>query len=434
MNSEPYHTLIIGAGLAGLTAACHIARAGKRTLLVAEGIGAVALTTGCVDVLGFHPPDSRTPVARPLDALSGFLSAHPDHPYHRLGVAGVEAGLRAFARLAQEAGLDYRGDLRRNWLLPSPAGAVRPTALAPASMATGDLTRRGRILVVGFTELRDFYPALLCDTLNAQRLGVRAAPFVLDAPPPAGGRFDITPLQLAEAFERADFRRAVVRQVKPAARGFGRVAFPAVLGLTRHAEVWADLQAQLGKPVVEIPTLPPSAPGRRLFEGLKRVFLSAGGRFLLGSRVLEGEIAGGRVTGVRLQTAARPKILRAENYVLATGGLFGGGVETDAEGRIWEPIFGLPLAEVGGREGWFAPEFLAPGGHPIERAGVQVNDRLNPIAPSGEVIAGNLFVVGTQLAGTNGLRGRTGEGVAVASAARVAQIVNRQSSIVNRQS
>jgi len=200
LNSEPYHTLIIGAGLAGLTAACHIARAGKRTLLVAEGIGAVALTTGCVDVLGFHPPDSRTPVARPLDALSGFLSAHPDHPYHRLGVAGVEAGLRAFARLAQEAGLDYRGDLRRNWLLPSPAGAVRPTALAPASMATGDLTRRGRILVVGFTELRDFYPALLCDTLNAQRLGVRAAPFVLDAPPPAGGRFDITPLQLAKAY------------------------------------------------------------------------------------------------------------------------------------------------------------------------------------------------------------------------------------------
>ncbi|MFQ5611404.1 MAG: glycerol-3-phosphate dehydrogenase subunit GlpB, partial [Anaerolineae bacterium] len=415
-----YNVLVIGAGLAGLTTACLLAQAGKKVLLVAEGAGALLLAPGCIDVLGYQPAGSKTPVERPLDKLPAFLADWPDHPYRLLGAEAIEAGLQAFAELARDSGLDYRGQAERNWLLPGPAGAVHPTCLAPAAMAAGDLRRGGRMLIVGFHELRDFYPALIGDNLNAQKLGVRAGAASLEAPPPISGRPNATPIDLARAFETEAFRQEVVRRVKSKARGYGRVGFPAVLGLERHAGVVADLQRQLGKPVFEISTLPPSVPGRRLFEALRRAFQKAGGRFILGGRIVEGRLAAGRADAVRLETAARLKTIRAGAYVLATGGVFGGGLQTDAGGRVWEPIFGLPVVADGDRRAWFEARFLAGDGHPLNRYGLRVNEHLNPVDEGGQPVAANLFVVGSALAGSDWTRGRTGDGLAVATAASVA--------------
>ncbi len=418
-----YHTIVIGAGLAGLTAACTLAQAKKKTLLVSSGIGALVLSSGCIDVLGYQPTDSKTPLLSPLDGLPAFLADWPEHPYHLLGAASIEAGLETFAGLVNAQGLTYEGSADRNWLLPSAAGAIHPTALAPASLAAGDLAAGGKILIVGFTELRDFYPALISDNLNAQDLGVTTAPITLNAPSPVAGRLDITPLQLAEAFEVPDFRQQVASLVKKAARDYDRVAFPAVLGLQRHADAMAYLEHQLGKPVFEISTLPPSAPGRRLFEALKAAFLDAGGRLLIGSKVLDGQIENGGATQISHETVTRPKTIRAEHYVLAAGGIYGGGLQTNQKGKVWEPVFGLPVTDQKDRQAWFEPEPMSPAGHALHRFGIRVNERFNPVDADDKVIANNLYVIGNMLAGTNWIQGRTGEGVAVASAVKVAKLL-----------
>ena len=67
-----YHTIIIGAGLAGLTAACHLAQAGKKTLLVSGGVGTLVLASGCIDVLGYQPTDSKTPPITSADSKALF--------------------------------------------------------------------------------------------------------------------------------------------------------------------------------------------------------------------------------------------------------------------------------------------------------------------------------------------------------------------------
>ncbi|MBN1992064.1 MAG: glycerol-3-phosphate dehydrogenase subunit GlpB [Anaerolineae bacterium] len=413
-----YETIVIGAGLTGLTAACQLARANKKVLLVAQGMGALLLSSGAMDVLGFQPADSPAPVDNPLAKLSDFLAEKPEHPYHLAGPDNIRAGLTAFLELVRGK-LDYRGVVDRNWLLPGAVGAVHPTCLAPASMANGDLNVRGRMLIVGFKELRDFYPALMTQNLNEQKLGVQAAALTLDAPAPVAGKMNVTPLELAAAFEQPQFRQQVVRAVKNKGRGYGRIGFPAVLGLAQHADVLADLQQRLGKPVFEISTLPPSAPGRRLFEALQKVFLEAGGRLLIGGKVVDGIIENGRVRQIRLETASRLKPLAAENYVLATGGIFGGGLQTDDQGRMWEPIFGLPVRANPDRHQWFAPQFLSPQGQPVFDYGVRANRRLNPVAEDGAPLAENLFVAGALLAGANWIAGRTGGGVALATAAAV---------------
>lgn len=57
-----YDTVVIGAGLAGLTAALRLTEQGQRVLVVARGVGATHLAPATVDVLGYlgeHRVESR---------------------------------------------------------------------------------------------------------------------------------------------------------------------------------------------------------------------------------------------------------------------------------------------------------------------------------------------------------------------------------------
>jgi glycerol-3-phosphate dehydrogenase subunit B len=421
-----YDTVVIGAGLAGLTTACQLARSNQRVLLVATGIGALVLASGCVDVLGFQPADSTDPVKNPSSQLNNFLAERPDHPYQIVGPANLEAGVQAFLKLVNQNGLEYRGDLTRNWLLPSGAGAVRPTCLAPASLAKGELSTGESMLIVGFNQMRDFYPTLISQNLNEQDL-TKAATCLIDVTIPRAGKVDVVPTEVAHAFEKKDFRRQVVNAIKNKSKGYSRIGFPAMLGLDQHREVVADLEKGLGKPVFEISALPPSIPGRRLFEGLKQAFLQAGGRLIIGGKVADGTIEAGRVSQIRLETANRLKPIQANNYVLATGGIFGGGIEAHQDGTITEQIFGLPITEEANRHKWFHKNFLSPYGQPVFNYGVKVNQQLKPVTGSGAPLAENLYAVGAILAGSEWTRGRTGEGAALATAAAVVKQISQAS-------
>lgn len=417
-DTMKYDTVVIGAGLAGLVTACHLAQANQKVLVIANGAGAMLLASGCIDMLGYHPTDSREPLTAPLEKLDDFVADHAAHPYHLFDKQQLEAGMVAFQQLVG----DYAGTAARNWLLPSTAGAIHPTCLAPSSLAQGDIQPGGSMLIVGFKALRDFYPALIANNLNAQDLSLKAAALTLDLPKPVAGKTNITPIELAKAFEQASFRQTLIQTIKAQADGHERIGFPAVLGLHHHQEVMTDFQKQFGKPVFEISTLPPSVPGRRLFEQLKQRLQQAGGRLIIGSKVMDGIIVDGQVTEIRMQTANRLRPVRAQNYVLATGGIYGGGLQTDDEGHVWEPIFNLPIEHTTNRHDWFEPKFVSSAGHPVSNYGVQVDGRLNPLNGDGP-IATNLFIVGSSLAHTDWVSGRTGDGVAVTTAYRVKELI-----------
>jgi glycerol-3-phosphate dehydrogenase subunit B len=198
-----------------------------------------------------------------------------------------------------------------------------------------------------------------------------------------------------------------------------------MLGLEQHREVVADLEKGLDKPVFEISALPPSIPGRRLFEGLKRAFLQAGGRLIIGGKVIDGAIEAGRVSQIRLETVNRLKPIQADNYVLATGGIYGGGLEAHQDGTITEQIFGLPVKAETNRHKWFNKNFLSPYGQPIFNYGIQVNQQLKPVNSGDIPLAENLYAVGAILAGSEWTDGRTGDGVALATAAAVVKQISQ---------
>jgi len=400
-----YDVVVIGAGVAGLTSAARLAEGGARVCVLAKGVGSTHLAPGTVDVLGYDPDR----VAEPGRALPSFVEAHPGHPYALLGTEAIASALEWFrARVADgpQDGYGYVGGLERNRLLPTAVGAARPSALVPETMAAGELDAGGEVCVVGFRALRDFHASYL-----AANVGGRALEAEVDV-----GRVEANALGIARRFEEKEFRSAFVDRVGPRLREGERLAMPAVLGLRDPHGVWAELEQRLGRPIFEVPTLPPSVPGMRVFDLLRAALRRAGGRLVMGAEVTGAEAEGERITGVRAHTSGGDTVYRARRVVLATGGFASGGLQLDADWVARETVLGLALRDAPApSEERFKPEYF--GEQPMARAGVAVDARLRPPGVRG------VLVVGAALAGAEPWREGSGEGIALSSGHRAAELL-----------
>jgi glycerol-3-phosphate dehydrogenase subunit B len=403
-----YDTIVIGAGVAGLTAALRLADEGKQVLVVAKGVGSTHLAPATIDVLGFD--GGR--VESPAQALPAFCAANPDHPYARLSPELVAASVEWLK--ARLPAIGYQGTLEENFLLPTAVGAVKPSALVPETMVAGDLRAGGRFVFVGLG-LKDFYPAYLADNLAEARLdGLVVSARAIEASPPVAGRPDRSSAGFARLFEEPAFRDAVIRELTRKLEEEERVGFPAVLGLARAGEVWRELEARLERPVFEVATLPPSLSGIRLYEAMNAALRKAGGRIHVGEPVVGAETGGGRVEALITQPTARPTTYRAHSFVLATGGFASGGLQVDSYGNVSESIFGLPLANLPAPDASrFLPDYFAE--HPLNRVGVAVDDQLRPIAADGRPVYENLHASGATLAGAFPWREASGNGLSLAT-------------------
>jgi glycerol-3-phosphate dehydrogenase subunit B len=310
--------IVIGAGLAGLTAAAHAVKAGASVRLIAQGWGQQIVSPGWISVWDCAEGDV-------LQAAASHAALHPDHPYAFTG--DPSEALAAFRDLAAEIGLPYvyRAD-GHNLRIPTLLGAIQTPLLAPRGIANGDLTElSGPVLIVGFVGWRDFFPELIA--ANLARAGIAsntAARALRIALPDAGSHWDRWPGDVALLLEKADMRAALVGQIKPHLDGIAKIGFPAVLGLDHHADVLADLTDQLARPVFEIPTLPPSLPGTRLSNRLRRWLLRQRARVQIGHPVISAITENGRVAGVNVAALGHTNPFYADHFILATGGLYNG--------------------------------------------------------------------------------------------------------------
>jgi glycerol-3-phosphate dehydrogenase subunit B len=202
------------------------------------------------------------------------------------------------------------------------------------------------------------------------------------------------------------------------------VGLPAAIGQHDHPAAFAELAAALDLAPFEIPLVPPSVPGLRLYGALRSALRARGGRITTGEPVAEVTRDGRRVTAVSTRAAARMRTIRTGAVVLATGGIAGGGLVGHADGRLVEPVLGL-LVEAPPPDAWLATGPFPPDGHPLERAGIRTDDALRPLDGSGKVALENVVVVGSQLAGMRYLEERCGEGVAITSGIRAAEVLAR---------
>lgn len=397
--------LVVGGGPAGLLSAWLARQRGATVRVVAAGIGTTHIMPGWLALSS----------AGDLPAGLAVLASSPGHPYALAGLDSLRAGIAALQQVCEPAGLRYVGGLERNMRLPTALGAALPAAYAPESFAAGDLSRSGAMLIAGPSGWRDFYPALIAG--NLARQGFPAEPFAFDLPEIHAVKFDNLAAGLARLFDRADVRERVAAQIRPRLNGATRVGLPAVLGLDAHPAAWQHLQDLIGAPVFEIPTLPPSVPGIRLFVALKAALGRAQVMLLLNMPVERALVEHRRVAGVAVRSVVRETIYRGKHTILATGGLYGGGITSNPAGELAEAVLGLPVGLVQPFPAWFGEDLLRAG-HPIHRSGVLVNREMQPVDLTGEPLFENVRVAGRLVAGYDGAGEGSTEGAWLATAVR----------------
>jgi glycerol-3-phosphate dehydrogenase subunit B len=383
-----YDAVVIGAGVAGLTAATRLAQRGASVCVLARGVGCTHLAPATIDVLAEGDLDE-------------FIAARADHPYAAVGVAGVQEALAWLRTCFDESAYAYVGHNGHDHLLPGPLGVPRRSTLVPVTMAAGDLGDAAPMCIVAIAELRDF-PAGLCAANLATR-GHEARAVTVEA---QSGRVEANAVTLARRFDDAAFRAQFAARLQPLLRDGERVGMPAVLGLRDPYGAWTDLQDRLGHRVFEIPTLPPSAPGVRLYEALRSALRAAGGTLALGARVVGAE----KFMRVLAEVSGHRRSYLGTSVVLATGGLASGGLELSPDGELRETA--LRIGTVG--EPTFDPDPFAP--QPIARAGVKCK-------PGSLNFVGDFWIAGAALPGADARREGCGEGVALSTGHRVAELI-----------
>jgi glycerol-3-phosphate dehydrogenase subunit B len=415
--------LVVGGGLAGLTSALAAARAGAHVRLVAHKQSTLRHASGLIDVLGYAP-DGDGPLADPFAAIPGLPE---EHPYSTVGVDSVRDALALF----DDAVPGYEGShTDRNALVPTHGGTVKPTARYPAGAAAGVASDDRDALLVGFDALVDFDAPQAAAHLDAAGVpfDVRGAtiefPGDLRADAKVTRYANLLDENAAVAGSEQPVRTALAERVAAEMDGESRVGFPAVLGDDRAASVRDALADRLGAAVFEVPMGPPSLPGLRLEDALFDALDDAGASIETGNPVVDHE-GGDRVERVVVEKQGARVPYTADEYVLATGGLVGKGVESDRE-AVREPVFDCHVPHSDDRYDWFADETF--GDHAFARFGVPTDGDLRPVDESGGVEFENLRAAGAVLGGYDFAAEKSGSGVSIATgyaAGRAAAEVTR---------
>ncbi|HWI21300.1 MAG TPA: anaerobic glycerol-3-phosphate dehydrogenase subunit GlpB [Baekduia sp.] len=398
--------IVIGAGLSGLTSAVRLAEAGRKVIVLAKGSGALTLAPATIDVLGYG--SGGQVVDDPIRAA--LLKAAP-HPYSRVAPSTVEDALAwlpdAVAR-GPLSGYRYEGSGARNLLLPTALGAVKPSALAPASIAAGDVRGTPKVLVVGVDGMKDFHPALIADNLSAGAYAVSARAATL--PRPNGLALEPGALNLARFLDREANAQALAERLRELVRDDEAIAVPAMLGLKRPGQTWQILRDSLKRTIYEIPTLPPSVPGMRLLDVLKTLLRQAGGQFINNAVVTGCRVEDEAIAAITVRISGHERTYSAPQYVIATGGVASGAVALGSDWVTREMALGLEIDNAprpGQRR--FGDDYL--GRHPIAQAGIGVDGALRPRL-AGTVLA-NARVVGASLGGAEPWREKSGDGISL---------------------
>lgn len=437
--------VVIGGGLAGTVAAVAAAHLGAEVTLVSRAPGATALCPGGVDLVPTRPRRSRggsetllrapagptEPRPTLAENLSALLRAEQSHP---LAVAGVTADtlvqaaqfLRAHLPAAP---LAWKGLDHPPFLLPTETGTLREIDLPPAAAEGGDLSdpevRGGmRLGIAGLPELPGFDPSFVAGALG-ERLGQpeRFVPLLPAARYGSGS--PLHPVALARLIEQ-DQGELLVTSLAALVRdlGLSHLMLPPVVGLDGSPGLLARLREATGLTCFEALAVSGPCPGLRLLQALHDMADSFGVRRIRG-----------RVTGFELEEpACRITVLQvglpgggllllaADELVLATGGLYGGGIEWCSDGA-GETIFGLPVSPGPGPSSHARPcrrplprSLLADPAQPQAAfaAGVRVDPLLRP-RPEGDGMRApvNIRACGGVLCGHDPGARRGGTGVAL---------------------
>jgi len=412
MKQEPRHfttdLAVVGSGLAGFAASIFALNRHIRTAQVGN-TGSVAYTTGYLDLLGRYDDAS---VRDPWLALQALQQTEPQHPLSRVTAENIRHAFAEFTAFLGEAGLHYTMPGEANLTVLTPVGTLKQTLCVPATMAAGAqaLAAGEACAIVDIHGLKGFSGAEIVANLRQRWPALSTQRITL--PDMAHG--EVYPEVVARALQVSAARVKLAELLQAAAGAARVIGVPAMLGMYRPDDVHAELERLSGLRIFEIPTMPPSVAGLRLRELFEQALPRRGVTLIAQQKVTALTFADEGVT-LALKDSYGDIRIHAQAVILATGRFLSGGLDAQPEG-VREHLLNLPVAQPASRADWYRPRYTDPQGHPINRAGIEVDAQCRPLGQDGRVYHERLFAAGSVLAHHDWIRSRSGAGIALATA------------------
>jgi glycerol-3-phosphate dehydrogenase, anaerobic, B subunit len=374
-----FDTVIIGGGLAGLTAGISLQEAGRKVAIVSAGQNAMHFFSG------------------------NFEDAAPVR--ERIAALFAAAGVRTNAI---------------DGLQLMPMGKFKGVSLTLEDVTVfPDEHVAEKALIVNFTGFHDFYGTFLAETL--EKLGVSCRIRFVRLPEMEHLRTSPSEMRSVNIARMMDEHwEKVVADIRVLHKDEDLILLPQVFGL-KDAAVLDKIRTALPARVAFVGTMPPSVPGIRTQMLLKRRFEVLGGTFLMGDEVTSAALHEGIVSSITTRNLDTVRLF-ADNFILASGGFFSKGLASTPT-QVYEPLVRPGHQFLGGPERLVRRRLFAA--QPYMDFGVKTDAELHPFK-DGEPVR-NLFAIGSILGNTRKEDFGTAAGLAIRTAFAAADIIKGES-------
>ncbi|MBC2709650.1 MAG: glycerol-3-phosphate dehydrogenase subunit GlpB [Desulfosarcina sp.] len=322
--------MVIGAGMAGMAAALFAARHGVST--VQAGLtGETQYASGLFDLYGVKHGSTRALIDDPWQGLKQLKQDHPKHPFCRVSTRQIRSAMDRLTDFLGDAGHPYMGYPNKNARLITPVGTLKRTFRVPKTMWAGvqALEEKAPCLIVDIQGLRGFSASQIVSTLKPSWPGLTAASIDISWESRLGPKYAE---HIARSLEVEAARRDLADTIRPHLGHAEYVGLPAILGIHDTDTIRRDLKQMLGRPIFEIPTMPPAISGVRLKEifdiHLPRLGVST---FFHHTVLSVQRQADGRFALEVGRTEPETTVV-ADNVLLATGRFLGKGLVAERKG------------------------------------------------------------------------------------------------------
>ena len=420
--------VVIGGGMAGITAALKLENKGMDVVLAKKSTGATFFSSGAIDVAGYYPLAQESYYKSPKDCINDIIKLNPNHPYSKMGGMGnIESYYKEWKEMIGEE-YKLKGSLDKNIRLINFSGTIKPSNLAPNSIYEGDLNNLdgkslGLVAIEGFPDFNSKYCAKsLVNTISylddVEINKVSNYMIKLDYLSDINNLHSLTIAQSLEIEKNLSNFMDTIKTNDDLLK-HDVIAFPPILGLMNSSEIIEKIKESLHIEIIELLSYPPSVPGFRLESHLAKLAIDMGIKVLGDTDITSFTSEGRRIKSVSGRYGKYKGLnIEADDFILATGKYIGGGLKEE-NNFIKESLFNLPIFnELGNPASYnplqkmFKPNVLPKDGQPFLTIGIKVNDEFQPINEKKQVVFENLKAAGLVLSGYNYVSEKNGLGVA----------------------
>jgi len=410
--------VVIGEGIAGITATVNLIKNGKNPILISKSFGATAMFSGAYDI-GNSSYKYRTL----SESIQDITELNKYHPYNY--IKDVKTVLNESFKLVDNClklNLSSVSFENPNLFMPTQYGNFKPTSVVDKNNIQIELKNMidsgNSYAISSFDMFKNYHSQKLLNTLKdiakSRNSITRFAPVKINFLKRNHDAYfqnhDFAQLLDSEkAFDKfITYLKKLSKQID-----IKTIIIPPILGIEEYPKLFERIKEECDIDMCETISLTPSVPGIRLQKAVSK-YIKQNKIRKINSKVVSFKQKDGEITHLTTQNGTEIPVCAV---ILATGKFIGGGI--DVNQKPFESIFNLPVFYNNKGINNYSLDLMFDNdffkNHKIYSTGVKINDKFKPVDVCNNVIYDNLFAAGNVLQGYNYLESHGGMGVAIAT-------------------